>query len=146
MHFWKNFDGIFSLAFFGGLYSTFMTSSLVWMAAKVIQPIEEAGVSRGLYISECLVYGAIISSTDPVTVLSLLPDNVDKRLYMLIFGESAINDAVAVILFSFFTSVYTKPTAGRIALAIVESAGVFIGTLSASRRFAYSCRGKYSLP
>jgi sodium/hydrogen exchanger 8 len=52
-------------------------------------------------MSEAMVFGAMISSTDPVTVLSLLPEGVDHRLYMLIFGESALNDAVSMILYEF---------------------------------------------
>ena len=85
---------------------------------------------RSLSIGECLVFGSLISSTDPVTVLSLLPDNVDRRLYMLIFGESALNDAVAVILYGFFTGVSDptkRPTLSSLALATVESVGVFFG-------------------
>lgn len=136
MTFWKNFGAIFSLAFVGGLYSTFITSFLVWIAGKITLPVHvDGGASRELSVGECLVFGSLISSTDPVTVLSLLPDNVDQRLYMLIFGESALNDAVAVILYGFFTSVSDptkRPSASSIFVSILESVGVFIGKFNIS--------------
>lgn len=132
MAFWKNFDMIFSLAFFGGVFSTFVTSGLVWCAGKIISPVlESSGVYRGLSLGECLVFASLISSTDPVTVLALMPNGVDQRLYMLIFGESALNDAVAVILFAFFTSVADpsqRPNFDSIVLSVLASAGVFIGS------------------
>ena len=140
MHFWSNFKSIFSIAFFGGVFSTFLTSGLVWIAAQITKPVNIDGVSQGLAIIECLIFGALISSTDPVTVLSLLPDNVDQRLYMLIFGESALNDAVSVILFAFFTSL-SDPTRkigpGDIALSVAASAGVFIGMFSSQFPFLF---------
>ena len=80
---------------------------------------------------ESLVFGALISSTDPVTVLSLLPSNVDKRLYMLIFGESALNDAVAIILYRFFTGLQGE--SGDLGplpflVSVLASFGVFLGS------------------
>ena len=53
-----------------------------------------------LPLSVCFTYGAIISSTDPVAVLTAFKDMKDsKMLYTFIFGESILNDAVAIILF-----------------------------------------------
>ena len=40
----------------------------------------------------------MISATDPVTVLAIFNDlNVDVNLYALVFGESVLNDAVAIV-------------------------------------------------
>lgn len=78
------------------------------------------------------MFGSIISSTDPVTVLSLLPSNVDRRLYMLIFGESALNDAVAIILYRLFTGLQDpKMRLGYapIFVSVLTAAGVFTGSL-----------------
>jgi solute carrier family 9 (sodium/hydrogen exchanger), member 8 len=85
----------------------------------------------GWTVIESLVFGALISSTDPVTVLSLLPSNVDKRMYMLIFGESALNDAVAIILYRFFTGLQADADNLGIApffVSMFASFGVFIGS------------------
>jgi NhaP-type Na+/H+ or K+/H+ antiporter len=45
-------------------------------------------------------YGALISSVDPVATLSTFNHlNVDPLLYILVFGEASINDAVAIAIF-----------------------------------------------
>ncbi|KAJ1983727.1 monovalent cation:H+ antiporter, CPA1 (nhx1) [Dimargaris verticillata] len=49
---------------------------------------------------ECLMVGAILSSTDPVTVLAIFNQlKVDPALYTMIFGESTLNDAVSIVLY-----------------------------------------------
>lgn len=48
---------------------------------------------------DCLLFGAIVSATDPVTVLAVFKElRVDVNLDALLFGESVLNDAVALIL------------------------------------------------
>ena len=50
---------------------------------------------------DCLMFGAIISATDPVTVLAVFKElKVDVDLDALLFGESVLNDAVAIVLVS----------------------------------------------
>ena len=47
---------------------------------------------------DSLHFGALISATDPVTVLAIFNDlHVDVNLYALVFGESVLNDAVAIV-------------------------------------------------
>ena len=44
-------------------------------------------------------FGAMISATDPVAILAIFSDlNVDVNLYALVFGESVLNDAVAIVI------------------------------------------------
>ncbi|URD90078.1 Sodium hydrogen exchanger [Musa troglodytarum] len=51
-----------------------------------------------LPLVECLMFGALISATDPVTVLSIFQElGTDVNLYALVFGESVLNDADHVI-------------------------------------------------
>lgn len=119
--FFQNILLILSLAFIGALYSTFVTSIMMYGFSQAID-------GQLTFISS-LVFGSLISSTDPVTVLSLLPDNVDRRLYMLIFGESALNDAVAIILYRFFTSLSESDFGpAPFFISVLASAGVFTGS------------------
>jgi len=53
---------------------------------------------QNLGLSGSFAFGSLISSTDPVAVLSIFKElNCDKNLFALIFGESILNDAMAII-------------------------------------------------
>jgi NhaP-type Na+/H+ or K+/H+ antiporter len=120
--FFANIVIILSLAFLGALFATFVTALLMWGFSQAID--------GQLSFISALVFGSLISSTDPVTVLSLLPSNCDRRLYMLIFGESALNDAVAIILYRFFTSLSeTDLSVAPFFISVFASAGVFVGSV-----------------
>src|SRR5690606_36976439 len=54
----------------------------------------------GIPLHAALVFGALIASTDPISVLALFKElGVAKRLSMLVEGESLFNDGTAVVLF-----------------------------------------------
>lgn len=58
----------------------------------------------GKSVIPSLLFGALISATDPVTVLAVFHDlRVDFDLYSLVFGESVLNDAVAIVLYRLAT-------------------------------------------
>lgn len=69
------------------------------------------------------MFGAIISSTDPISVLGMLPPSTDRNLYMLIFGESALNDAVAVILYRLFEHLVEEEKKSISTLQLFEAIG-----------------------
>ena len=53
-----------------------------------------------LSLLELLTFGALIAATDTVSVVGILQaKRVDPHLFSLIFGESALNDAIAIVLF-----------------------------------------------
>ncbi|XP_046633400.1 probable Na(+)/H(+) antiporter nhx-9 isoform X1 [Daphnia pulicaria] len=57
---------------------------------------------------ETLLFSSLISAVDPVTVLAVLEEvNVAKVLYIIVFGESLMNDAVSVVLYNMCDSYVT---------------------------------------
>lgn len=79
------------LAVTGVLISTFVVGSLVYFMLSWI------GIELGyLY---CLVFGALISPTDPIAVTKALSKfGLDKEVEIKITGESLFNDGIAVVL------------------------------------------------
>lgn len=54
-----------------------------------------------LPVGPCMIFGALISATDPVAVISLFEMlGAPKRLRMLMDGESLFNDATAIAMFN----------------------------------------------
>ena len=83
---------IFSLATAGTILSTFLIGFLVWGVFHLMEP--------GLPLIYCLLFGALISPTDPVAVLGILKEvNVPKSIETQMAGEALFNDGVGVVLF-----------------------------------------------
>ncbi len=54
----------------------------------------------GMNVQTALLFGAMVAATDPVSVVALFRQmGIDKRLTMIIEGESLFNDGTAVVLF-----------------------------------------------
>ncbi len=54
----------------------------------------------GMNMQTALLFGAMVSATDPVSVIALFRQmGIDKRLTMILEGESLFNDGTAVVLF-----------------------------------------------
>jgi len=57
-------------------------------------------------LSFCLVFGALISPTDPVAVLGIMKSlKVPKSLEIKVAGESLLNDGVSIVLFTVLLSI-----------------------------------------
>ena len=83
---------ITSLATIGVLASTAIIGGLLWLSLSLID-IE-------LPFIYCLVFGALISPTDPIAVLAILRTvHAPKSLETKITGESLFNDGVGVVIF-----------------------------------------------
>lgn len=101
------------------LISTVVVGSLLYYMLPVL------GIA--LPFLYCLLFGALISPTDPVAVLSILKEaNVKKSLETKIAGESLFNDGVAVVVFAVILQLAQKgpdPTVAEAAWLLVREAG-----------------------
>src|SRR5207302_9040013 len=81
------------LATVGVVVSTALVGTMTWALGR--------SLGLGIDFVESLVFGALISPTDPIAVLGILrAARAPKALEAQIAGESLFNDGVAVALFS----------------------------------------------
>jgi CPA1 family monovalent cation:H+ antiporter len=86
------------MASLGVLLSTFIIGGGFWVIAAIL------GVD--IPFIWALVFGALISPTDPVAVLSILKTvNMPKSLKAKISGESLFNDGVGVVVFTIIVAI-----------------------------------------
>ncbi|XP_077447703.1 sodium/hydrogen exchanger 6b isoform X1 [Stigmatopora argus] len=98
-HFFRNIGSILAYAFMGTVISCFITGLIMYGFVSFMKVVGQLG--GDFYFTDCLFFGAIVSATDPVTVLAIFNElKVDVDLYALLFGESVLNDAVAIVLSS----------------------------------------------
>ncbi len=125
--FWRNRLTINSLALPG-------VAAAIALTAMILTP-----VANGLHFVQnfswkhALVFGAIISATDPIAVVAIFKSlGVPKRLSVLLDGESLLNDGVAIVFFTLSLALVTGTvvTAGGLALDFIRIVGIgmLIGT------------------
>ncbi len=98
----KTFTNAFLLAVPGIITALLLTGTIV-MSLK----FSGIGFARWSW-PLALLFGTVISATDPVAVVSLLKElGTSKKLGTLIEGESLLNDGTAIVLFMVFLVIIT---------------------------------------
>jgi len=96
---------IFLFAVVGTILSTFMTGYMVHLASYAIDSV------TSIPLLDSLIFGALISSIDPVAILSVLTSlnlTEEDTVFIMVFGESLLNDGVAITLFNSLVSHYNS--------------------------------------
>ncbi len=85
----------------------------------------------GLPLEIALLFGAIVSATDPISVLAIFKNlRMDKRLSLIVEGESLLNDGTAAALFQIVLAgiisghVSVSKGVGQFLFAVVGGAGL----------------------
>jgi CPA1 family monovalent cation:H+ antiporter len=116
---------IILLSTLGVIVSTFIVGGLTWLMLGALG-------MPGSFI-HCLLFGALISPTDPVAVIAILKTSgVPKTLETVIAGESLFNDGIGVVVFIILLELSAaegEVTAGRIIQLFMQEAvgGVVFG-------------------
>ena len=79
-------------------------------------------------LTACLLLGAIVATTDPAAVIGVFRDlGAPRRLTMLVEGESLLNDAAAIALFTLLLAMLTRRADGGAMEAATEFLYDFAG-------------------
>uniref|UniRef100_A0A8D0B454 Sodium/hydrogen exchanger n=1 Tax=Salvator merianae TaxID=96440 RepID=A0A8D0B454_SALMN len=130
--FFENFGTIMWYAVVGTLWNSFG----IGVSLFAICQIEVFGLND-ITLLQNLLFGSLISAVDPVAVLAVFENiHVNEQLYMLVFGESLLNDAVTVVLYKLFKTFCKMKTiqavdvfSGIANFFVVGIGGVLIGIL-----------------
>ena len=92
---------IITLALAGTAISTFIVGGLTYVVFPML--------GYNVDFIYCLLFGALISPTDPIAVLALMKEYpISKRLEIKIAGESLFNDGVGVVFFLTILGIASK--------------------------------------
>ena len=82
----------------------------------------------GVSLTAALLFGALISATDPVAVTATFRElGVPNRLLVLVEGESLLNDGIAIVLFDILLLAALGTADVGVAAGIADFAYVFVG-------------------
>ena len=123
---------IATLATAGVVVSTFIVGTSMWLILEVLQ--------LEVPLIYCLLFGALISPTDPIAVLGILKTaGAPKSLETQMAGESLFNDGVGVVVFMLLLGIATDPgqaSVGGVFMLLLKEAvggvafGLVIGVIA----------------
>lgn len=120
VNFKKHLPEILSLAFVSTLLSAFLVGTFVYYSFALLH--------HEIPFLECLLFGAIISPTDPIAAVAVLNKiGIPKKVELQITGESLLNDGVAIVLYltllNFISTHNTGTVVQEAAMLFLKEAG-----------------------
>ncbi|XP_017881966.1 sodium/hydrogen exchanger 3 isoform X2 [Ceratina calcarata] len=131
--FFDHLGTILLFAVIGTIFNTLSIGASLWVLGK-----------SGLFgfetpLLQMFLFSALISAVDPVAVLAVFEEiHVNEILYIVVFGESLLNDAVTVVLYHMFETyneigpaniLYTDLLSGLASFFVVAIGGTIIGVI-----------------
>ncbi|MEO7547888.1 MAG: cation:proton antiporter, partial [Ramlibacter sp.] len=108
-----------ALALVGTPLSTVLIGAAIWLVLPLL--------GAPLPLLHCLLFGALISPTDPIAVMGILKSaGAPRSLELVIAGESLFNDGVGVVIFALLLGVLASgsvPGPGAAGLLLAREAG-----------------------
>ena len=96
-----------------------------------------------LSLGQALLFGSLISATDPVAVIALFKElGAPKKLAILVEGESLFNDATAIVTFNIILGIIAAGAVGADALqkGAIDFLVAFFGGIVVGAAFGYLMR------
>ncbi|KAJ5603177.1 hypothetical protein N7537_006133 [Penicillium hordei] len=121
-NFFRHIGTILTFAFAGTFISAIVLGLVLYLWTRI--PLSGLDIS----FVEAISVGATLSATDPVTILAIFNlYKVEPKLYTIIFGESILNDAIAIVLFETAQRYHETGAAGSLTfLNLFEAVGLFL--------------------
>ncbi|XP_074093894.1 na[+]/H[+] hydrogen exchanger 2 isoform X5 [Cotesia typhae] len=131
--FFDHLGTILLFAVIGTIFNTLSIGATLWVLGK-----------SGLFgfttpLLDMFLFSALISAVDPVAVLAVFEEiHVNEILYIVVFGESLLNDAVTVVLYHMFETysemgpskiTYMDLLSGLGSFLVVAIGGTIIGVI-----------------
>ncbi|KAJ8922415.1 hypothetical protein NQ315_004361 [Exocentrus adspersus] len=131
--FFDHFGTILLFAVVGTIFNTLTIGASLWAVGLT-------GIfSCDTPLLDMFLFGSLISAVDPVAVLAVFEEiQVNEILYIVVFGESLLNDAVTVVLYHLFESytemgleniLYVDLISGLLNFFVVAIGGTVIGVM-----------------
>ncbi|KAH8169743.1 sodium/hydrogen exchanger family protein [Sarocladium implicatum] len=118
-NFFRNIGTILTFAFAGTFLSAVVIGLILWLFNLIPGALDMTFV-------DAISVGATLSATDPVTIIAIFNTyKVDPKLYTIIFGESILNDAIAIVIFE-TAQKYKKTDVSYGFISFIEATGIFL--------------------
>lgn len=130
--FLKNVGSVMMYSFLGTFIAMFASSLMFWLFGEI-------GIAAKFNWQESFAFGALISATDPVSVLACFKElDADVDLNAILFGESIFNDAIAIVMYNIVmqaggddSSIGEDISQGLAAFLLIFLGSLFIGAVFA---------------